>query len=349
MKKRIISAALIILAVWGLEAQMLVKLKDISSIAGIRDNQLIGYGLVVGLNGRGDSAKSKITKDTAANLFQKFNVRIDPDDIVSRNIAAVIVTATLPSFAETGTRIDVKISSVGDAQSIENGELLQTPLKAADGKIYAVSQGTVITVYQNKRDVYGKMTTGYIPNGALVEKKTESAFVTDGTLSLIVENGDFTTVRNAVAAINSRFGDNTAASHNSSLITVSIPAEYADNVPALVSEIGNIEVEPGNVARVVIDRRSGTVVMGGDIKIGAVAISQKKFSLEINYPSGYNCFLDELNEKLNKEHSFVLEEASDVKSIVEGLNKMGARTEDIISIMRALKVAGALHAELIIM
>ena len=345
-------AAFVCLAVLGAQAlpgQVTVKLKDVTQVAGVRDNQLIGYGLAVGLNGRGDSAKCKITRDTAANLFQKFNVRIDAEDIVSRNIAAVIVTATLPAFCEPGTRIDVKISSVGDAGSVENGELLQTPLKAADGTIYCAAQGTVVTVYKDKSDVFGRMTSGYIPNGALVERSTETSFVNDGKISLCLSEPDFTTIQNAVTAINGQFGAGTAVGRNASLIDIVVPAAYAANPTGFLSEAGGLEIEPGSLARVVIDRRSGTVVMGGEIKVSTVAVSQKKFSIEINNPAGSSYFLDELNDRNKEQNTFVLEEASDVKTIVDGLNRMGAKTEDIISIMRALKAAGSLHAELIIL
>jgi len=353
-KTRVLKAAAallaaVILSASSVHAQVTVKLKDVTQVSGIRDNQLIGYGLVVGLNGRGDSSKCKITKDTAANLFQKFNIRIDPDDIISRNIAAVIVTAVLPAFAEPGTRIDIKISSVGDAGSIENGELLQAPLKAADGSVYAVGQGTVVTVYKDKSDVFGRMTSGYIPNGALVERPTVSTFVNDGKITLSLNEPDFTTIQNAVTAINDRFGAGTAVARNASLIDLVPPSAYAANFPGFLAEVGGLEIEPGSIARVVIDRRSGTVVMGGDIKVSTVAVSQKKFSIEINNPAGSSYFLDELNEKSKVQNTFVLEESADVKTVVDGLNRMGAKTEDIISIMRALKAAGALHAELIIL
>jgi flagellar P-ring protein precursor FlgI len=340
---------LTILSVPAVQTQVTVKLKDVTQVAGIRDNQLIGYGLVVGLNGRGDSAKCKITKDTAVNLFQKFNVRIDPEDIISRNIAAVIVTAILPAFGEPGTRVDVKISSVGDAGSIENGELLQTPLKAADGSIYCVAQGTVVTVYKDKSDVFGRMTSGYIPNGALVERPTETSFVNDGKVTLCLSEPDFTTIQNAVTAVNDRFGSGTAVGRNSSLVDIVVPPVYTANLTGFLAEVGGLEIEPGSLARVVIDRRSGTVVMGGDVKVSTVAVSQKKFSIEINNPAGTSYFLDELNEKSKVQNTFMLEEAADVKTVVDGLNRMGAKTEDIISIMRALKAAGALHAELIVL
>ncbi len=345
MKKFIL--ILVLFFALPLSAQMTVKVKDISKIGGIRDNQLIGYGLVVGLNGRGDSAKCKITKDTAANMFQKFGVRIDPQDIVSRNIAAVIVTATLPTFSDNGSRIDLKISSVGDATSIENGELLQTALQAADGKAYAAAQGTVVTVFKERSDFMGRITSGYIPNGALIEKVVAPSFVNNNRISLIIDDADFTTLKNTVEAVNQLFGKAVASSKMGGSIDIDIPADYQNKIPQFISEIGNLEIEPGNIARVVIDRRSGTVVMGGDIKISAVAISQKSLNLEIG--QGRYPYLDELNEKSKPKSSYVLEESADVQTIVDGLNKMGARTEDIISIMRALKVAGALHAELIIM
>jgi flagellar P-ring protein precursor FlgI len=326
---------------------MTVKIKDISRIAGVRDNQLVGYGLIVGLNGRGDSAKCKVTKDTAANMFQKFGIRVDPQDIVSRNIAAVIITATLPSFTENGTKIDIKVSSVGDATSIEGGELLQAALQAADAQTYAVAQGTVVTVYKERSDFMGRITSGYIPNGALIERVVKNTYVNNNTLSLVVGQADFTTLKNMVEAVNLQYGSAIASSKLGGTVDISIPASFKDNVPMFVAEIGNLEIEPGNIARVVIDRRSGTVVMGGDIKISAVAISQKSLNLEIGqsrYP-----YLDELNEKSRPKSSHVMEESADVQSIVDGLNKMGAKTEDIISIMRALKVAGALFAELIIL
>jgi flagellar P-ring protein precursor FlgI len=345
MKKSLVIALLLITQV--VSAQMSVKIKDISRIAGVRDNQLIGYGLVVGLNGRGDSSKSKITKDTAANMFQKFGIRVDPQDIISRNIAAVIVTASLPSFTENGMRIDIKVSSVGDATSIENGELLQTALQAADGQTYAVAQGTVVTIYKERSDFMGRITSGYIPSGALIERVHRTSYLRNNTLSLVIDQADFTTLKNAVEAINRQFGSAIASSQLGGTVDISVPVNYQQSIPQFISEIGNLEIEPGNIARVVIDRRSGTVVMGGDIKISAVAISQKSLSLEIG--QGRYPYLDELNEKARPKSSYVLEESTDVQTIVDGLNRMGAKTEDIISIMRALKAAGALYAELIIL
>lgn len=345
MKKHLVIAFLLMTQI--VSAQMSVKIKDISRIAGVRDNQLIGYGLVVGLNGRGDSSKSKITKDTAANMFQKFGIRVDPQDIISRNIAAVIVTASLPSFTENGMKIDIKISSVGDATSIESGELLQTALQAADGQTYAVAQGTVVTIYKERSDFMGRITSGYIPSGALIERVLRTSYLNNNTLSLVIDQADFTTLKNAVEAINQQFGSAIATSQLGGSIDITVPANYKQSIPQFISEIGNLEIEPGNLARVVIDRRSGTIVMGGDIKISAVAISQKSLNLEIG--QGRYPYLDELNEKARPKSSHVLEEATDVQTIVDGLNKMGAKTEDIISIMRALKAAGALYAELIIL
>ena len=347
MKKIII---LILLAAAVIQAQVTVKIKDISKVYGIRDNQLIGYGLVVGLNGKGDSSRSKLTHDTASRLFENFNINIDPKDIVSKNIAAVIITALLPAFAEEGSKIDVKVSSVGDAQSIENGELLQTPLKANNGEVYAVAQGTVVTVYKNKNDYYGRMTVGYIPNGAIVEKGTTTTIVKNNRISLVFEQSDFTTINNAATAVNNFFHSEIASAKNNSLLVLQIPQDYQNNVPKFLSAVGNLEIEAGNIARVVIDRRSGTIIMGGDVAVSSVAISQKNLNLEVQ--NGLNpqpCFLDELNEKLKQKTMFVLKESADVKSVVDGLNKLGAKTEDIISILRALKVAGALHAQLIIM
>ena len=347
MKKIIIFIMLISAFV---QAQVSVKIKDISKVYGIRDNQLVGYGLVVGLNGKGDTEKSKITLETASKLFENFNINIDPKNIVSKNMAAVIITATLPAFSEEGTRIDVKVSSVGDAQSIENGELLQTPLKANNGDVYAVAQGTIVTAYKNKHDYYGKKTIGYIPNGAIIEKNTSTTIIKNNKISLLFDESDFTTMNNAIAGINAFFNKEIASAKNNSILILNIPATYQNNISKFLSDVGNIEIEAGNIARVVIDKRSGTIIMGGDIAISSVAISQKNLNMEVSSgldPQPY--FLDELNEKLKKDSMFVLKEATDVKSVVDGLNKLGAKTEDIISILRALKVAGALHAQLIIM
>ncbi len=321
-----------------------VRIKDISQVAGVRDNQLVGYGLVVGLAGKGDNGKSKLARETMARLLEKFDLYISPDDFESRNIATVVVTATLPPFARNGEKIDITVSSIGDARSLSGGVLLQTPLYAADGNIYAVGQGVIYVAGTKKgeRESANK-TVGYIAAGALIERAVTSDFVINEKIQLIFSDQDFATVSAAAKAINAAYADANAIAEDSGLLSMTVPAEYADNPVAFLGIIGSVEIEPETIARVVVDNKTGTIIMGGSVRISAVAIANRNLSIKIEDNGN--------TARRNKSqgvtgHMIALDEVTDVNAVVTALNAVGASTDDIIAILQALKAAGALHAHL---
>ncbi len=338
------------------------RLKDVAKVQGVRSNQLVGYGLVVGLNGTGDSNKTLETLQSVANMLRQFGVTIDQAALKTKNVAAVVVTATLPPFVREGDTIDVTVSSMGDAKSIQGGTLVQTPLQAGNGQVYAVAQGAVSTGgfaagTGGRNQQKNFPTVGTTPNGAIVERSVEDDLGTEGMISLSLANPDFTTADRIAQTINMRFG-NVARAANPGRVDVALPPYYRNNVVGFVAGLEELPVMPDNIAKVVVNERTGTIVMGGDVSVDSVAITQGGLSIRVTQeeaatqppPFSYGTTVvtknDDVEVTEDQAHSIVLPATADVSDIVGALNAVGATPRDIISILQAIKAAGALHAEL---
>ncbi|MFP4461753.1 MAG: flagellar basal body P-ring protein FlgI [Thermotogota bacterium] len=336
MKKRI--AVLIIIVLFVVSSfGALVRLKDIARFRGARDNQLFGVGLIVGLDGTGDSGT--IPSSLLSNMLNNFGITADDDQLQSNNNALVMVTANIPAFYKNGMRLDVVVSAIGDASSLENGVLIQTPLYGADGVVYAVAQGQVSLGGQaingsiNLQERFS--TAGTVPGGAIIEKEIPSEIVDSNTLTLLLLNPDFTTSARTAQALNSKFDENIARAVDSSSVKISIPDIFKDDLITFLSIIEEVEVVPDVVARVIINERTGTVVMGGDVKVDDFTVSYGGFSVTIN------------NGRL-VEGDNPGDEGS-IRNLVSGLKAIGAKPQDIIAILTSLKESGVLHAELVLM
>ncbi len=320
-----------------------VRIKDIARVKTDPDNQLIGYGLVIGLNGTGDKGKTVFTPQAMANMLEKMGISVAADSIKVKNVAAVMVTSRVSSFAKEGSRIDVSVASIGDADSLKGGTLVITPLKALDGQIYATAEGPVaIESVKVKALREATNTTGRVPGGALLLREIPStAWVNEENgrqlVNLILHQPDFTTSRRMASIINDRF-PGLAEAIDPGQVRVFVdprrtPVEF-------VADIERIEVEPDNVARVVINERTGTVVMGQNVMISPVAISHGSLNIEIGSATA---------GKTKKNRSAIVLEGASVDEIVKSLNLIGVTPRDIIDIFQAIKRAGAMQAELEIM
>ena len=340
------------------------RIKDVAKVQGVRSNQLMGYGLVVGLNGTGDSDKTLQTLQSVVNMLREYGVSITKDNLKPKNIAAVMVTATLPPFVREGDNIDITVSSMGDAKSIAGGTLLQTPLRAANGTVYAVGQGPVATGGFSSGSGSGGSqqknfpTVGTTPGGAIVEKSVEGDDIgANGTIALSLNKADFTTAARVAQAINAQYGA-IARAANPGRIDISVPAYYRSNIVAFVAGLEDLPVTPDNIAKVVVNERTGTIVMGGNIAVDEIAITQGGISISITkdqsinqpppFSPGTTVVTDNANvdAKEQKASSIVLPATANVGDVVGALNSVGATAQNIISILQAMKASGALHAEL---
>ena len=343
-----------------------VRIKDIADIKGVRGNQLVGYGLVVGLDGTGDSDDSLFTIQSLASLLEKMGVTVQPadiDDVV--NVAAVMVTTDLPAFASLGSRIDVLVSSIGDAENLQGGTLLFTPLKAADGRVYAVAQGPVSTggfaVSGNSGDQVQKNfpTVGRVVGGALVEKEIHSNFNKKDSLTLALHEPDFTTASRVAQAINRAFYSQLAQTENAGSIQVRVPENYRGKTVQFVTMIESLGVTPDTVSKIVVNERTGTVIMGENVRISTIAIAHGNLSIQIDesqnvsqplpFSRGGETIVTPESDVLVKEGKnplFLVESGVSIGEVVKALNALGVTPRDLIAIFQALKAAGALQAEL---
>jgi flagellar P-ring protein precursor FlgI len=339
-----------------------VLIRDITTVEGVRDNPVLGYGMIVGLKGTGDRQQTVFTTQTLTNILQRMGVQA-PTSIRVNNVAAVFVTANLPPFAGPGTRLDVTVSSIGDAKSIEGGLLLLTPLYGADGRVYGAAQGAVtVGGYNaggggNSKQV-NHPTVGRIPGGGLVERETAVDLRTAKRLSLMLSDPDFTTASHIADAINLEFGKPVAAAVDGRKIDIDTAASGNSGIPALLSRVENLAVEVRRRARVVVNERTGTVVMGQDVRLGAVSILHGNFSIEIattftvSQPEGLSggqtavVPQPSVSAQETAARRIELTEGARVEQLVNGLQTIGATARDVISILQAIKAAGALEAEL---
>jgi len=341
------------------------RIKDIANIRGVRQNQLFGYGLVVGLDGTGDGNKSLFTLQSLTSMLEKMGVTINPNDIKVKNVAAVMITANLPPFARAGSRIDVLVSSIGDAKNLQGGTLLLTPLKGADGNVYAVAQGPISTGGFS----YGKgtgtgvqknfPTVGRIVGGALIEREIASNFNQREELTLALHAPDFTTATRVANAINTAFGDTMAHAQDAGTINVRVPDLYRGRSVELVALIENLGVTPDIASKVIINERTGTVIMGEKVRISTIAIAHGNLSIEVNQQDnvsqplpfsrgGQTVVTSDRTMQVQEGHNplFLVESGVSIGEVVRALNAMGVSPRDLIAIFQALKAAGALQAEL---
>ena len=315
-----------------------VRLKDIAYVQGIRENQLAGFGLVTGLEGKGDSAGSALLKTVIANMLSAFSIAVPTDDLKSRNSAVVMVTSDVPSFIRAGDRIDVHVSSIGDAKSLNGGVLLQTPLKGANGQTYAVAQGVLASIDPNA-ETHG--TVSMIPGGAIVEQDVLSTYLQNGVVSILLRNPDFTTAARISGALQSRFPGQTATAVDASLVRIELDVDNAKAPVGFVSAIEELRIVPDTEARVVINPRSGIVVVGKDVKIGQVAITLRDTKIEIGPPSR--------SSDADSERVLAFPDIPSVNDLVRILQTAGMSSDDIIEILKGIDRAGALYGRLIIM
>ncbi|MBQ4494427.1 MAG: flagellar basal body P-ring protein FlgI [Selenomonadaceae bacterium] len=338
------------------------RIKDIAKIQGVRSNQLMGYGLVVGLPGTGDSDDTWQMIQSTVSLLRNFGITVNPADLDSDNVAAVMVTATLPPFVREGDTIDVVVSSMGDADSIQGGVLLQTPLRAANGDVYAVAQGSVSTGgfvagSGNNRAQRNFPTAGNIPNGAIVERTLEDELGRNGQISLSLASADFTTAARITNSINAAYG-NVAHAANPGRVDINIPGYYRANVVQFVASIEDLPVVPDSIAKVVVNERTGTIVMGGNVHVDECAITQGGLSIRIDHgesasqpgPFSYGTSIvvknTDVNAREEMSSSVVMPATTSVSDVIGALNAVGATPRDCISILQAMKAAGAIHAVL---
>lgn len=367
----IVTAALAWLAMpAAAQAADTIRVKDLGRMQGWRDNAILGYGIVTGLAGTGDSSTNKTTRQAMANVFSQFNLTISPDQVQSRNVAVVLVTAALPTFSHEGDTLDVTVTSAGDARSLVGGSLLMTPLKAANGRVYALAQGP-LSVGGYRYDANGNVvqknhpTVGSVPGGATVEVGVNAQVMTaQQDVTFLLAEPDYTTASRIAAAINTQVGGGLAKAKDASGVTIHVPDASREQLTNYLTQIENVLVVPDRRAKVVINERTGTVVSGGDVRISKVAISHGdlKISISTQNTASQPLFIGNAGPNVRTEivsntrvdvdeqngPGFVAANNNTVADLVQSLARMKTNTRDIISILRAVKAAGALHAELVV-
>jgi flagellar P-ring protein precursor FlgI len=351
------------LALFGSEPDRKVLIRDVTQIEGVRDNQLVGYGLVIGLRGTGDRQQTFFTVQTLANALQRMGVQIAPGIVIVKNVAAVFVTAELPAFSRPGMKVDITVSSVGDARSIEGGVLLLTALRGADGQVYAEAQGPLTTggytegASGNIRTV-NHPTVARISAGAIVEREAAVDLSRFRTVSLLLRNSDFTAARDIADVINKEFARTIATAIDSRRIDVNVADSGATSVPILISRVQNLAISYHAPAKVVVNERTGTIVMGGDVKLSPVSVIHGSLTIQVEtarlvsqpppFSNGTTTTVSDtrLTVKDPPAQSIRMEEGANVDELIKGLHAIGATSHDIIAILQAIKSAGGLQADL---
>jgi flagellar P-ring protein precursor FlgI len=361
---RLIIALLAALSL-GAPVQASSRIKDIVDVEGIRDNQLIGYGLVIGLDGTGDATRSApFMRQSLEAVLENFDVNTSGTTMTTRNVAAVMVTANLPPFATPGSRIDVTVSTFGDASSLQGGTLIVTPLRANDGQVYAVAQGGIaVGGFEAGGDAAtitrGVPTNGRIANGAIVENEVHFNLAEQTSLRLTLRNPDITTAHRMVDAINAYMGSTAARATDSATITLSRPTDFTGSMIDLLAEVEQLRVEPDLPARVIIDEATGTIVMGEHVRVSTVAIAQGNLTISVNespiasqpapFSDGETVVLPRTDltvEEDNMQMGVLDSGGVSLSELVDGLNAMGVSPRDMITILQAIKAAGALQADI---
>jgi flagellar P-ring protein precursor FlgI len=346
-----------------------VRLKDIGRFGGWRDNMLVGYGVATGLAGTGDSARSRTTRQSIANLLSQFDIVVPADQIQSRNVATVMITATLPPFARNGDKLDITVTSMGDARSLLGGILLMTPLKGPDGRTYALAQGA-LSVGGYKYDLNGNVvqknhpTVGSIPGGASVEVAVGSDMLRDGRLEFVLADPDYTTANRIANAINAGLNGALAAAVDAATVSIVVPPDYRSSLVSFMTRLEGLNVQPDKRARVVVNERTGTVIAGADVTIARVTVSHGDLRVAVvtDYLVSQPLLLRGAGRGVRTEvvpqtridvseqnvEAVQLGVGSTVADLVQALNRIKATPRDMISILQGIKAAGALRAELII-
>ncbi len=343
------------------------RIKDVASIQGVRDNQLIGYGLVMGLQGTGDTLRnSQFTEQSLQSMLDRMGVNVRDLNLRTRNVAAVIVTADLPPFVGTGSRIDVTVTSMGDATSLKGGTLLLTPLQGGDGQVYAVAQGGIAVSGfsaqgQAETLTQGVSTAGRIPNGALIEKEVEGGSMDVGPLVFELKNPDYKTAIQITDAINryamQRFGRRVASPRDFRSVVLQKPRQMG--ATRFIAEIGDLEIQPDTPARIVVDQRTGTVVIGKNVQVSTVAITHGNLTIRVTefpealqpdpFSNGVTTVIPRTQITTGEERApIAIVRGSDLQTLVKGLNQMGLKPTDVIAILQAVKTSGALQADLVV-
>jgi len=338
------------------------RLKDMASVKGVRANQMIGYGLVVGLRGTGDKVRARFTTQSLRSLLSKMGIALDPSPIRVANVAAVMVTASLPPFARTGAKLDAVVSSIGDAASLEGGTLLMTPLLGNDGEIYAIAQGTIAvggfsvegggaSVSQNHP------TVGTLVGGAIVERELAYSLTGRDQFEIALHQPDFTTAQRTAQRINKAFASSVAVARDSGTLDLTVPDAYAQNVVGFLARVETLEVTPDKAARIVLNERTGTIVMGDAVRVSTVAVSHGNLTVIVNqtnqisqpapFGQGQTARLQntEIEAIQDESRLSVIEDTVTIGELVRALNAMGTTPTDLISIIQAIKASGALAAD----
>jgi flagellar P-ring protein FlgI len=366
LKQVLALSSALVLALVPAEAYAFSRVKDLVDVEGIRDNMLVGYGLVVGLNGSGDSLiNAPFTQQSLITMLERLGVNARGSTMQTKDVAAVMVTANLPAFAAQGTRIDVSVSALGDAKSLQGGTLLVTPMAGADGEIYALAQGPVaiggfVAQGQAASVTRGVPTAGRISNGAIVEREVGFSLASQTQLRLSLHNPDLTTATRIAAAINAYLGNAVAAVDDPATVHIQVPGDYHGGVIGLLTDVQQLKVDPDEPARVVIDEQSGVIVMGADVRISTIAIAQGNLTIKVtetplvSQPTPLSqggttqvvprTQIQVDDGKGNK--MAVLSDGVSLQKLVDGLNALGVGPRDIISILQAIKAEGALQAEI---
>jgi len=337
------------------------RLKELVTLEGVRDNQLLGYGLVVGLAGTGDRRQTVFSAQSLTNLLERMGLTVSATAIQVKNTASVMVTGTLPPFAQPGSRIDATVAAVGDAPSLQGGILLMTALKGPDGQVYAVAQGPIviggfIAGTGGNTQVVNHPTVGRMPNGAIVERLAPSVPI-GNQLKLQLQQADFATASRIAGALNKHFGD-VAHAENSALVTVTLPESTRSDPSAFVAEVERVTVDTDRQAKIIVNERTGTIIMGKQVQIAPVAIMQGSLTVEIqttqevSQPNALSSGTTQVTPQANlgvrqdAARNLMLKDGATVEELVQALSSIGSTPRDIISILQSLKSAGALEAEL---
>lgn len=363
MQRKFSVYALSLLSLLMLTPAGATRIKDMATLEGRRDNQLVGYGLVVGLAGDGDSNQATYTLQSIANMMQRFGVTVDPDDIRANNVAAVMITADIPAYVEAGSRIDVTVSSLGDADSIQGGVLLQSPLMGADDEVYAVAQGAMLLggFFVGGEDTSVQRnhpTVAIIPDGAIVERTIRSEVIRNNSVTVLLRNPDFASAVKLAERVN-QFFPGAAEAMTPQAINVMIPGDYVKNPVTFIASLESIEVEPDVVAKVIMNERTGTIVTTSAVRLSEVAVSHGNLTVNIartpvvSQPNAFSegetvaDSVEELNAVEGQGGFTRLSNAPTLQDLTTTLNTLGVSPRDMMVILQTIDAAGALHAELI--